>query len=109
VGGGFPPPVDRIVGYGVTRSTDGVQLVDCHNVVELDFISPCAIAEWLAECIGGQSAELIAAAGVVRGAVATSPSDGDATAEQAEGNEINGGAELDGVERHGCLCLMCLV
>ena len=59
----------------------------------LDAVSPLPEAERLAEGIGGQSAELIAAAGIVRGAEAGSPSDGDLATEQAAGDGINGSAE----------------
>ena len=100
VGVGFPPPVEHIIGYREPSSSNGVQLVDCHNVVEFDGVSPGAEAERLTECIGGQSAELIAAAGVVRSAEATSPADGDATAEETEGDGIDGSGLLKRGDGH---------
>ena len=100
VGVGFPPPDEHIIGYMGARSTDGVQLVDRHRAVVFDLVCPGAEAERLAECIGAKGAELIAAAGIVRGTETGSPADGDLTAEQAQTDGINGSAELNGVEGH---------
>ena len=90
VGVGFPPPDEHIIGYRAPRSTNGVQLVDCHNVIEFDLVSPGAKAKGLTEGIGGQSPELVAAASCVRSAEAGCPSDGDAAAEETEGDGIDG-------------------
>ena len=68
----------------------------------LDAVCPLPKAEGLAECIGGQSAELIAAASVIGGTETGSPADGDLATEQAAGDGINGSAELDRVNSHFC-------
>ena len=100
MGVGFPPPDEHIIGYMGARSTDGVQLVDRHRAVVFDLVRPGAEAERLAESIGGQSAELVAAAGIVCGTETGSPANGDLTAEQAAGDGIDGRAELNRVDGH---------